>query len=76
MPTPQDKTILSKVRHMSPDEFERLVAEIWQKQGWNTQLTRGSADRGIDVIATKKDDFEKRRHLIQVKRYGENTKVG
>lgn len=68
--------VLAQLREMDPYEFERLVAKIWEKQGWDAQVTSGSADRGVDVIATKEDVFEERRHLIQVKRHGTNTRVG
>lgn len=68
--------ILSQVREMDPYEFEKFVAKIWEKQGWDAKATSGSADRGVDVIAEKVDAFEKRRHLIQVKRHGENSRVG
>lgn len=68
--------ILRQLRDMNPYEFEKLVAKIWKKQGWDTELTTGSRDRGVDVVAIKKGTFEKRRHLIQVKRHGENSKVG
>jgi HJR/Mrr/RecB family endonuclease len=68
--------VLTQLREMDPYEFEELVAKIWRKQGWDAQVTSGSTDRGVDVVATKEDAFETRRHLIQVKRHGENTKVG
>lgn len=67
---------LNRLREIDPYEFEELVAKIWRKRGWNAEVTSGSADRGVDVVATKDDAFEKRRHLIQAKRYGENTVVG
>jgi restriction endonuclease Mrr len=67
---------LSTLREIDPYEFEELVAKIWRKQGWDAQVTSGSTDRGVDVVATKEDAFETRRHLIQVKRHGENTRVG
>jgi hypothetical protein len=60
---------------MDSDEFERLVSLIWEKQGWNTEITSGSTDRGVDVVAIKNDPF-KQRQLIQAKCYGPNTKVG
>lgn len=72
----QDSAILSNVRRMDPYEFEKLVAKIWEKQGWTAQVTGGSTDRGIDIETIKDDEFETRRHLIQVKRHGANTKVG
>jgi HJR/Mrr/RecB family endonuclease len=68
--------VLTQIRKIDPYEFEEFVAKIWEKQGWDAEATTGSADRGVDVVATKEDTFEKRRHLIQVKRHGANTKVG
>lgn len=67
---------LTILREMSPYEFEEFVAKLWEKQGWNAQVTSGSTDRGVDVIATKEDTFEKRRHFIQVKRHSKTSKVG
>ena len=26
---------------------------MWQEQGWNTTVTTGAGDRGIDIIAEK-----------------------
>jgi len=57
---------------MDSDDFEYLVAEIWSAMGYDTQVTQGGADRGIDVIAT--NDSEK--VLIQAKRYSSGNKVG
>ena len=68
--------VLTQLRRMDPDDFEEFVAELWRNRGWDAEVTSGSADKGIDIVATKQDTFEKRRHLIQVKRHGENTKVG
>ncbi len=43
---------------MEGHEFESLCAELLQKNGFsNVQVTRGSGDQGIDVLATK--DFVK-----------------
>lgn len=67
---------LTILREMSPYDFEEFVAKLWEKQGWNAQVTSGSTDRGVDVIATKEDTFEKRRHFIQVKRHSKTSKVG
>ena len=57
---------------MDSDDFEHPVAEIWSAMGYDTQVTQGGADRGIDVIAT--NDSEK--VLIQAKRYSSGNKVG
>jgi hypothetical protein len=72
----QKSHVLNQLREMDPYEFEELVAKIWERQGWDAEATSCSTDRGVDVIATKEDALENRRHLIQVKRHGENTTVG
>ena len=43
--------------------------------GWETTVTEGSADKGIDVIATKGEPFETKQ-LIQAKRYSADSTVG
>lgn len=68
--------ILTQLRGMDPYEFEAFVAKLWEKQGWDAQVTSASSDKGIDVIAMKEDLFEERRHLIQVKRHGKSSSVG
>lgn len=47
------------------DEFERLVAGVFERRGYAVELTKQSADQGIDVIAKK----GKLRVGIQCKRY-------
>jgi restriction system protein len=60
---------------MDPYEFEELVAELWELQGYETTVRKGSGDRGIDVEAIKKTPFEQKL-LIQAKRYTEGNKIG
>lgn len=56
-------------------EFEYFVAELWERMGWETEVTQGTADKGIDVIATKHNPYEMK-ELIQAKRYSANSTVG
>jgi restriction endonuclease Mrr len=56
-------------------EFENLVATIWESHGWDTAVTSGSGDRGIDVVATKKG-ITNEKQVLQVKRYAKGNKVG
>lgn len=67
---------LERLRRMDASKFEELVSHLWEINGWETKLTSYSSDKGIDVTATKEDIFDKRRHLIQAKRYNENNKIG
>jgi ribosomal protein L37AE/L43A len=70
----QDK-LLSYLRQMDVYEFEHLVADVWEQRGWETTVTTGSGDRGIDVIATKESPFFQKQ-IIQAKRYKQSNTVG
>ncbi len=51
---------------MDPTDYESMVADALSDLGWQTRLTKGSGDQGIDVIAEKCH----KRVVIQCKRYG------
>jgi restriction system protein len=50
---------------MDPVDFEQMVADALADLGWETRLTKGSGDQGIDVIA----EMREKRVVIQCKRY-------
>ncbi|MGA2093381.1 MAG: SNF2-related protein [Sedimentisphaerales bacterium] len=52
---------------MSPSEFEVLVAEVYEKQGYKITITAGSHDRGIDIIAEKYVGQAREKVVIQCK---------
>ncbi len=60
---------------VSPREFELVVAGIWDDLGWTTEVTSHSRDRGIDVVATKREPFEQKL-LIQAKAHDKDNKIG
>lgn len=64
-----------KLQSMDDYEFEELVGKIWEANGWNTHVTSGSGDKGIDVIATR-DGKTNDKVLIQAKRYKKGNNVG
>lgn len=64
-----------QIRKLDPVEFEEFVADVWSEQGWQTQVTNISNDRGIDVIA-QRDTPISEKHLIQAKRYSSDNLVG
>ncbi len=66
---------LDDLQRIDERVFEELVAEVWAEQGWQTETTKGTADRGVDVVAWKDTPFEQKQ-LIQAKRYGAKNKVG
>jgi restriction system protein len=60
---------------MDDYDFEHFVADLWERMGWETEVSTQSTDRGIDVVATRRSPYEEKA-LIQAKRYGPNTTVG
>jgi HJR/Mrr/RecB family endonuclease len=50
---------------MDPIDYEQMVADALNDLGWQTRLTKGSGDQGIDVIA----EMRGKRVVIQCKRY-------
>lgn len=59
-------------RDYSPYEFEKFIAELFERIGYETEVTSKSRDFGLDVIAKKAD----KTLGIQAKRYKENNTVG
>lgn len=53
-------------------EFEVLVADLWQEEGFDARATKYVQDYNIDVIAESEDT----RELIQAKQYGPDNTVG
>lgn len=47
------RDVLKKLRTMSGAEFERFVANVFQRQGYAAELTGASGDHGIDIILRK-----------------------
>ncbi|AUV80258.1 restriction endonuclease [Salinigranum rubrum] len=69
---PSREYLLARLQQMDPERFEHLVADVWERLGWETRVVSEPGDRGIDVIATQGKETQ----LIQAKRYGPNTSVG
>lgn len=58
-----------------PYEFEELIAELLEEWGWDSVVTPGSNDRGIDILVNKTTPFPQK-YAIQVKQYSEENKIG
>jgi len=63
------------LQQMDPYEFEHFVGDIWERMGWETEVSSASADKGVDIIARKSSPYDQL-VLIQAKRYGPNSTVG
>lgn len=57
-------------------DFEKLIGELLEKNGWRVTVTRGSKDGGIDVIANKTDSvLGEIKTIWQAKKYNSSSKV-
>jgi restriction system protein len=55
---------------MKPSEFEKYIAEYYQRLGYIVQVTPLTGDYGVDVIAIKGEE----KIAIQAKMYGNSTR--
>lgn len=61
---------------MHPRDFEELIGELLQKDGWDVKVTRITRDEGIDVIAQKQDLLlGEIKTIWQAKKYSGTNKV-
>lgn len=69
--------LLSHLRDMNGHRFEELVADIWEQEGWETTVTHGSGDDGIDIIVEKNSPFNpSQKYIIQTKCYSDKPVGG
>ena len=54
---------------ISPQEFENLVADLYQKMGYQVKVTPPSRDHGVDVYAKHQSDSGAQSLAIQCKHY-------
>lgn len=47
------KFSVEDVDQLNGIEFEKLIADLFQRMGYTTELTKGSGDQGVDVLAYK-----------------------
>lgn len=62
----------NQLQSMDPYDFEKLVAMVWEAEGYNTTVRQKSGDKGIDIEARQGE----REEVIQVKRYHDSNKIG
>lgn len=67
--------ILQQLRQLEASQFERFLAAIWDRRGWETDVTTESRDRGVDVVVTRNNPYQEKK-LIQAKRYRAGNRVG
>jgi len=75
------KSIIEKLKNETLDnlhwrEFEELISELLEKEGWNIKLLGGTKDGGADIIGTKEDEHIGLIKCVwQAKKYAKENKV-
>jgi len=67
--------LIDQIQRLDPYEFEKLIAAIWENNGYSTRVHDQSHDKGIDVTATREKPVSEK-ILIQAKRFKSGNKVG
>lgn len=61
--------------NLTPRDFEKLVAALYQDIGYSVTLTKLTRDGGIDIHAEKNQPTSKEKLVIQCKNYTSNVSV-
>ena len=70
----EEKTGKCSLYNMDPYDFERLIADFFEKRGYiKAETIGGAGDRGVDVLAT---NINGKLELIQCKRYRKGSNIG
>ena len=62
------------VEQLSPQEFEVLVAKLFNELGFETDQTAAQPDVGYDLVLWDKDNQTKT--VVEIKKYARNSKLG
>jgi len=65
-----------EIYRLESREFEELVAELLQLQGYSVELTPPSKDGGFDMYAARKDGLGEFLFLVECKRWASGKRVG
>jgi hypothetical protein len=72
--------LLTKGKNLSElhwREFEKLIGELLEDNGWKVEVMRGTKDGGVDIVSTMQDPIlGSLKALWQAKKYQHNNKVG
>jgi restriction system protein len=64
------------MRELTPRQFEEFVAELYEKHGFEVELTPASRDGGVDLYAVRYETFGKFLTVVDCKRYSSHRPVG
>lgn len=65
-----------KMYELTPREFEKMIAELYQKLGYSVELTKQTRDGGKDIYLAYKNDIGSFLYLVECKKYAKDNPVG
>lgn len=66
-----------KLYKISPREFEKVIAELLNNNGFDVELTKQTRDNGYDILALKYvDNLSPIKYLVECKRFRKDRKIG
>lgn len=68
--------IRKRLQNIDPYDFEHFVSDLWESQGWETEVSQASNDMGVDIIGEKSDGLVDQKVAIQAKRYTDGNTIG
>jgi Holliday junction resolvasome RuvABC ATP-dependent DNA helicase subunit len=68
--------VASKLQDLSGIDFERLIASLLARMGFQAEMTKTTGDGGIDIIASLDRPVFGGRYLFQCKRFAPDNLVG
>ncbi|WP_181693277.1 restriction endonuclease [Natronomonas sp. LN261] len=68
--------IRRRLQNIDPYDFEYFVSDLWESQGWETEVSQASNDMGVDIIGEKSDGLVDQKVAIQAKRYTDGNSIG
>jgi superfamily II DNA or RNA helicase len=71
--TPRDKFTIESLGQISPQQFERLITNLYEKMGYQVKLTPQTRDQGIDIYAKRVSESGTESLAIQCKHYPNGT---
>ncbi len=58
-----------RLQNLHHKDFEHFISDLWEYDGWVTEVVGGPGDGGRDVIATKHERTMRTKVVIQARRY-------
>jgi pSer/pThr/pTyr-binding forkhead associated (FHA) protein len=71
----ETKRLLDSILALPPYDFEKLTGKLFASLGFESIVTKATADGGVDVVAVNNGVIFRGKYLIQCKRYSQKNKV-